>query len=80
MKRVAASNIAFWIGVISIAVGILSYFSPGRVLGIVPLFGINASSFIHFANACFLIGILSLLARMYDRMPEQKKEEETGSE
>ncbi len=76
MKRVAASNIAFWIGVISIAVGILSYFSPGRVFGIVPLFGINASSFIHFANACFLIGILSLLARMYDKIaPTEKKEE-----
>lgn len=67
MRRAASATVAFYIAIITIFVGIISYVVGVRVVGIRP------STFIHFANTWLLIAIVCYLHEIFKTITGKKE-------
>ncbi|MCK4353193.1 hypothetical protein KAW65_07295 [candidate division WOR-3 bacterium] len=65
MKKAVAATVAFYIAIISIIVGIISYSCGARIIGI------KSISFIHFANTLLLISLVCLLYKIFGKIAEK---------
>ncbi|MCK4308236.1 hypothetical protein KAW50_08435 [candidate division WOR-3 bacterium] len=73
MKRAVAATVAFYIGILSLIMVVVTDIF-GAILNIWP------SHFIHFANSWFLIAIVCYLHEIYKKMSGDKKEEKSSPE
>ncbi len=73
MKRAVAATVAFYIGIISLIMVVVTDIF-GAILNIWP------SRLIHFANSWFLIAIVCYLHEIYKKMSGDKKEEKDSPE
>ncbi|MDI6839817.1 MAG: hypothetical protein QMD71_03010 [bacterium] len=66
MKRVATATVAFYVGILSLLLSVISGAFGVRLVGVRPI------SFVHFANVWFLIALISLLHEISKKLGEKK--------